>query len=233
MCLVLDLVLEYADTATLLNCMFIDKHVHGVVMRILDREFTAIRDMSDRNNGDIFLGIQCGNPELHHRILEIYGRLYPFNINPIWNTRYRKHVIFDFITLSNQYYHKMPLHAITFIICVTFRRYMYLSDYCHVFLGAVHNILTKGFDVNLMINIVPNHKTTILIHALMVIDPVMVELVLDAHPDILLEDELGMSAISVFDSYFKVNVVNTHVCSDQVMACRIIDKFNTIISHHS
>jgi hypothetical protein len=55
--LILDLVLEYVDVETLLNCMFLSKHVHSVVMRILNYEISLLNELNYIFDGDIYKGI--------------------------------------------------------------------------------------------------------------------------------------------------------------------------------
>lgn len=76
MSLELDLVLERADVMTLLNCMFLSKHVHGVVMSILNVEFKLIKRFSKLLKGEIYPGIKYFSGEFYLSHLQDYHSWY-------------------------------------------------------------------------------------------------------------------------------------------------------------
>jgi hypothetical protein len=74
--LILDLVLEQADVMTLLDCLFLSKHVHEVVMRILYVEFKLIRRFSELLRGEVYPGIKYFSSEFYLSHLQDYHSWY-------------------------------------------------------------------------------------------------------------------------------------------------------------
>jgi hypothetical protein len=68
--LVLDVVLEHADVNTLLDCLFLDKHTHGVVMRVLYVECVLMREFSRLLKGQVYAGIKYFSQEFFLSRLE-------------------------------------------------------------------------------------------------------------------------------------------------------------------
>jgi hypothetical protein len=70
--LILDLALECADVMTLLDCVFLSKHVHEVVTRILHVEFRLMRKFSELLRGEVYPGIKYFSGEFYLSHLQDY-----------------------------------------------------------------------------------------------------------------------------------------------------------------
>ena len=154
MSLILSLVLEHVDMSTLLDCVFLSKHVHTVVMRILNYEISLIRELKTLFDGDIYSGIICyagdsrwvylGDSEFSKKyrplrkniksnLMTVYVRLYPFDVVTTldYSKDYRhkemKQFMDDFGCLVDKYYHKMSLDLIGIIFACACRRCLHCN----------------------------------------------------------------------------------------------------------
>jgi len=242
--LVLDLVLEHADVVTLLDCLFLNKHIHEVVKRVLSCElslFRKLREVSD----DMYEGIELymrnewewfDDPDVYSKnpvckrtrqmLITIYGRLYKFNVNI--DAEYIKVMISeeqcwfvqDFTTFLDLYPHKISLDILGHIFhCICNRNHMCDGCPCSScscnfnLMGYLNHILDKGFNVNTLLPIRYNgfdrlmwserSYTTILNHAIRMTDSEVINILLKKNPNLLMYDEMGMSAEKLFSKPVK------------------------------
>lgn len=252
--LVLDLVLERADVDVLLNCLFINKRIHGMIVTMIHYELTIIKRMSPHYRGDVYQAIWHShtsegemvgykyNETTHHRMVKIYGKLYEFNMDH--SASYiRTGVMFnpgrfisDMCILLADYYHKIPSDIIIIIFQIIFRRCSYdricscvtfhLDDCRYVQIARY--ILSKGFNVNSLIRTRQGNKvydTTLLIFAIINCDVPMISLLLEFKPNLSIVDENGGSALLKFDDTFRWTILNPNIYRDTDFAWRTIHSF--------
>jgi len=222
--LILDLTLEHADTSTLLDCLFLNKHVHGVVMGLLKRQLQFMTELERMFDGDIYQGIRfmsgCDVEHLEYfenqeevsefleinadkydteDLLEIYGRLYPFNVNTkayyISNADWNELFIFieDFGQFIDKYYYKLTPNMVGVLVFISFDMGQYID--------VVTTILKKGFDPTKLVRIPGYYKTSILNYAIYKKIYWLVQEIFDTKPNLFVRDGKGNHAYKLFKPY--------------------------------
>jgi len=236
--LVLSLVLEHADVVTLLDCLFLSKHIHKVIMNISRPLFTIMRELESMFNGDIYQGIKFlegsldifhvdetswditeekiyrkyakhgeynktvglleyrkmikrQNPNIAENLLEIYKRLYPFNINA--NALYIKEtyadevdiLVRDFTSFIDKYYYKMNMEMIFTLLIYGESDVMKL-------------IISYGFDIDQIIKTGWGH-TTLLVFYIDRDNMDMVDFILDRKPNVFICDSNNKAPCTFFN----------------------------------
>jgi len=245
--LILDVVLEHADTMTLLDYLFVCKHTYNVVMRILQVEFKLIRTFSKLLHGEIYPGIKYFTGEFYLSHLQDYRN-------------YRKKTR-KFDALQNIHAKNIEILALNMMI-VYGRLYKFKinpkADYirdsdfeeCEVFvddfinyaelyhykisrklLGCliwdayrrgrcdelIHILLSKGFDIDQYLTI--NFRQTILHFCVYYNIWDVADAILDKRPNIYLYDKNGNSVYRLMKDKNRTNCPGS-----------VLDKFRLLVA---
>jgi len=246
--LVLDLVLEYVDIQTLLNCIFLSKHTHVAVMCALAPELSLIRKLSAEYVGYVFGGLWANwelarvrpipySEKMHVRVLHVYAKLYTFKelTVTIHDLTVPKRFLADMCILVYDYYHKLPKNLILNIFKYVFDRYT-MSSVCSCKYGHDHLceyvelakfILDKGFDVNSRIDRY-DKQTTLLIYAVYNADIVMIDILLDKYPDMYLTNHIEDDAVTAMDAILRSYITSPGVYRDVEYVHNVLHKFDRL-----
>lgn len=229
--LVLDLVLEHADIEVLLDCVFVSKHIHEVVMRILAPEFKLLDTMDDTFCGEVYEGIQfidsyvqpqdnytggymafvheliAMSRQVRNRLMAIYAKLYPFWIFHKREYRYNRHNIFS------GKIHK-PLDFMTDfapyidqyyykMTCEVVGNLIYGAFKFEKYEWVIKRILDKGFNIDSLLYI-GNKKTTILLYAAQKERLEIINLLLGYRPNLYLYDSSGACGAKALKQYVNI-----------------------------
>lgn len=229
--LVLDVVLEHADIETLLDCVFMSKHVHATVMRILAPEFRLLDKMDDTFYGEVYEGIQFIGSYLQHqdnytggcmefvrelivmsrqmrkRLMAIYAKLYPFWIFHKRAYRYGRHNIF-----SGGMYKPVAFMAdfapyidryYYKMTCEVVGNLIYGAFKFEKYEWVIKRILDKGFNIDSLLYI-GNKKTTVLLYAAQKERLEIINLLLDYRPNLYLYDSSGACGAKALKQYINI-----------------------------
>lgn len=249
----LQLVLEYADIRTVLDCMFLSKHIYKVVMQLLAPELALIRKLNVEYEGDVCKGMWCYwelmplgavsySEGMHMRLLHVYATLYTFKESGTLNYMPNaiivpKRFITDACILIHTYYHKVPKNLILAIFNCVFNRYMTGSCFCMyghshscIYITLAKTILDKGFDVNSLINHRRGANTPLLLYAVYCADIIMIDILLGKRPNVYLTNDSGENAVSAVDNDFRAYMLNPGVNRDTAYTLNVFRKFNELVA---
>lgn len=225
-------------------------------MFILEPEFNLIRQLRTVY-GDIYQGIWLShttigetfgytyNEYTHRRLVEIYGRLYKFNMDPYAGYIYNgvmynsSRFMIDMCILIVDYYHKIPKEMFVIIFHIISARNTWdticecESDHgidC-LYIRLAKFILQKGLNVNSMVYTRSGNRifnTPLITFALTGLDPAMIDVILDHNPDLSIKDSSGNSAVTIFTDEYKRNLLDWRVCGDETYVQKVIDKFEAL-----
>jgi hypothetical protein len=139
--------------------------------------------------------------EYRKRLMAIYIHLFPlYTHTKSYEYRCASFVVNDFAGYIDKYYYKMTHDVIRLLIRAAFKNNEWI----------IKHILDKGFNVNQLIRINGDHKTTILLYAASCERLDIVDLVLDYKPDLFMFDSAGHRGKSVIRKYLHIECHEEH-----------------------
>lgn len=223
-------------------------------MRLLTPELMIIRKMINKYAGDVCKGMWCHwqsipfrdlsyGHKIHTRVLHVYAKLYKFNISSIkdysiYASITKKRFLVDMYILVHVYYNKLPENLLLLIFEEVFHRYIrgdgcsckYRHEDTCLYVRLAKAILDKGFNVNSRMDHYRSAQTPLLLHAIYHADIVMIDVLLDKHPNVYLINSIGDSAVSALDINFRIYIESPGVYKNTKYTYDVLCKFDKLVS---
>jgi hypothetical protein len=223
--LILDLVLEYVDMSTLVDCVFLNKHVHSMVMPKLLPVCNLMTELSYMLKDDMYQGIgylcgvidtkriefteyenavmdtiECNEGKYEYQdLFQIYTKLYPFNVDT--KAPYIKHATVDelctFMDDFTPLINKYYYKMPKKLIGAIIFGAFEMGQYADV----MDDILNKGFNINEPLRMIVGSKITILNYAIIHHKFWLVDILLDKKPDLYVYDGTGNRSVDLIKPY--------------------------------